>query len=343
MWEQLPAPSQPPAVLLEAQEEECYLYLDLEQSVRTYTFYVSSEAAAPIIDASASRRLSTVTFPTPLESPALPSLPEHGVKGAPPGGGSEGRRRLLARGGGGGGGKGGKNKGGEKVDSSANELDDTGFKKSARASEASPDADLNILRYLSLDGSNRLIGGILVHAQRREKVAASWCTTRFQNLAGRCLGQMVELRYGQDQALDNSSPLYSDVNIEEYYDVSPESGYLSQPARQPMPFAARTEALTAADGGRHHWYGSVFPAPAEGLRYPVMIGNTVNQGRAFDMIEFLKSGGYQNDRQNVVEVGAEMVVYNDQLMVLTLCSMRWDIGRGRWLFSMHTQPMKLKE
>eukprot|EP00854_Cymbomonas_tetramitiformis_P018292 gene18292-21811_t len=194
-----------------------------------------------------------------------------------------------------------------------------------------------VLRDLSAGG-----GGILVHARRREGLAVSTCTERFQHLGGRCLGHREELRYGTDQALSDGSSLDSGADAAQYYDLSLESVYLSHPARQPMPFAARTAALAAAQRGRHRWYGSVFP-PIQELQYPVMIGNTIDQMRALEMVEFLSGGGYQLDTNNVIEVGAQMVLYNDQLMVLSLSTLKWESSSGYWQFSIHTQPMKLNK
>ncbi|KAK3239186.1 hypothetical protein CYMTET_50871 [Cymbomonas tetramitiformis] len=335
--------SPPPPTTIEAEVDECLL--DHEQSVRTFTFTVSSEAITAIITAAPSRRLATVPSPAPLPLPPTrvrevdallgsrmsASLAAEEVEAAP--------RRLLARGGGGGGKK-----------SKSDKKETTGSGEALPALEAHAESGAvyllgrdPILRYLGLEGSNRLIGGILVHAKRRKAVAPSQCTERFQNLNGRCLGEMTESRYGTDQAFNIYSSLYSDVDMGKYYDLSPESEYLSKPARSPMPFVARAEALNRAHGGRWRWFGSVFPSPAESLRYPVMVGNRIDQAHAAEMIVFLKDGGYQSDVDNVVEVGAEMIVYNDAEGVLMLCTLKWEMTSGSWKSFVHTKPMKLHE
>lgn len=162
-------------------------------------------------------------------------------------------------------------------------------------------------RYVALQ-RNRLVGGLLLHVQRRREVAGSVCTQRFAHLARRCFSENVVEKYGADTVFVPGRALYRldlQDDVGEYYDIAPGSDALDSNTLTPKPFTARPLRSQGATPG-----------------VPLVIDTGLGARRAQELYTFIDDGFYF-DPEASKQALATMVTWNSQTQAWAILKLDW--------------------
>ncbi|KAK3254009.1 hypothetical protein CYMTET_36763 [Cymbomonas tetramitiformis] len=183
------------------------------------------------------------------------------------------------------------------------------------------------MRYVGLEGRNRVLGGMTLMQYRRAPPEASErpCTARFHTLEAPCFTRAAgnERPYGSDPVFRRSSHMYrSDLSAGTYYNLS-RAGYSDGDAR--------SHALYPFEG-----------LDLGGFReggYPFYFDAGVTGARGLQLADFLYHGLYMDERTAGVQV--RMLTWNPEYHCLTTIRLEFlrPVGSGTFRLLTYTTPI----